>query len=172
MFSPAPYRHIVIETRFTADKAASMVSAALGSLRDKPSVFRWFRGNPRDFKGTVTSDRFKIKRAANHLFHESVLVVLHGRFNSRPEGIEVDVHITLSPFTMAVLILFFLAGGYELASSLASWVTTKSIDPGFGFTLLVMLIAYAMITLSFNHQANLAADFINGVFHRHRIDSR
>jgi len=73
---------------------------------------------------------------------------------------------------MAVLILFFLAGGYELASYLASWVTTKSLDPGFGFILLVMLIAYAMITFSFNHQADLAADFINSVFHRHRIHSK
>jgi hypothetical protein len=97
---------------------------------------------------------------------------VYGRFNSRPEGIEVDAQITLGPFTMAFLILFFLMGGYELASYLANWATTKSLDPGFGFTLLVMLIGYAMITLGFNHQANLAADFITSVFHRHRISSR
>jgi hypothetical protein len=150
-----------------------MVSAALGSLREKRSIFRWFRGNPRDFRGTVTADRFRIRRVFPFAgINKSVLVVLYGRFNSRPEGIEVDVHISFGPFTMAALILFFLLGGYELASYLANWITTKSLDPGLGFTLLIMLIAYAMITLSFNHQANLAEDFINGVFHRHRTNSR
>ena len=167
MISPIPYRHIVIDTYLNADKAASILSSALGSLYYKPSIFRWFRGNPRDFKGTVSSDEFKIKRVYPPFIHDSFLPVLYGRFNPHEQGTQIDVQITLRPLTLIVLIIFFCSGAYYIISYAADWISTKTLDNGFVYTLVIMLIGYGFMILSFNHQADIAADFIQRTYRRH-----
>jgi len=169
MISPLPYRYIVIETHLSADRAASILSGALGSLRSTPSVIRWFQGNPRGFKGTVSSDEFTIKRVYPPFFHDSFLPVLYGRFIPRQPGTQIDVQITLRPVTIIVLAIIFLVGAFQTASYTAAWISAKSVDKGFGYTILIMLLCYGVMIGSFKYQADYATEFIHQVFKRYRI---
>ena len=167
MISPIPYRHLVIDTHLSGDKAASTLSAALGSLYSKPSVFRWFQGNPRGFKGEVSGDEFTIKQVYPPWLYDSLLAVLYGRFNPRRSGTQIDVKITLSPFTIVVLALMFLVGVYQIASYTTTSINVRSLDRGLVYTIVVMLFWYGLTILSFNHQADAVTDFIQRVYKRH-----
>ena len=167
MISPLPYRHMLIETFLSTDRAASLLSGALGSLHSKPSIFRWFQGNPRDFKGTASSDGFMIKRVYPSWLYDSFLPVLYGRFKPHEHATQIDVHIMPRPLTIAIVIIFFIAGAYEIASYTQDWISTKSLDKGFVYTLIIILIGYGMMIVSFNHQADISRDFIEGIFKRY-----
>ena len=170
MFSPLTYRRLIIHTSLTTEKAASILSSALGSQRSKSTIFKRLRGGAPEFVGTVDTEGFTIKRSYSYWLsgYYAVPLVLYGRFKSRSYQTEIDVRITVGPLATACLLVFFFAGAFEILSYLKLWALTKSLDSGLGFTLLVMLIAYAIFTLSFNNQADLAEDFIDYVYHRHR----
>jgi hypothetical protein len=167
MISAIPYRHLVIDTYLSSDKAASILSAALGSLYSKPSVFRWFQGNPRGFKGEVSSDEFTIRRVYPPWLYDSLLAVLYGRFNPRRSGTQIDVKITLSPITLVVLAMMFLVGVYQIALYTTAWISAKSFDSGLVYTIVIMLFWYGLTILSFNYQADAVTDFIQRVYKRH-----
>ena len=168
MISPIPYRNIKIDTTLSPDKAASILSSALGSLRSEPSIFRWFQGNPRGFKGEVSNNGFTIKRVYPWWFHDSFLPVLYGRFTWQQHGTQVDVQITLRPLTIAIMTLFFVVGGYQMASSIAEAARATLVDRGFVSTLLIMLIGYALMIFSFNHHADIATDYVLEIFKKYR----
>ena len=169
MISPIPYRHIVIDTHLSADRAASILSGALGSLHSRPSIVRWFQGNPRDFKGTVSRDEFTIKQVYRPFFNSSTLPVLYGRFNPRQPGTQIDVQITLGPLAIILLAIFFLICAGQTASYAAAWISAKSFDIRFAYMIVVMLFAYGTMILRFNYQAETATNFIRQVFKRYRI---
>ena len=169
MFSPLTYRRLVIHTSLTTEKAASILSSALGSRRSKSTSSNRLRGGAPEFVGTVDAEGFTIKRSYSFWSSRySVPLVLYGRFKSRSYQTEIDVLITAGPLAIALMLIFFFAGAFEILSYLKLWALTKSLDSGLGFTLLVMLIAYAIFTFSFNYQADSAEDFIDYVYHRHR----
>jgi len=103
--------------------------------------------------------------------YRSVLSVVYGRFNDLSHRVDIDVRITVSPLSFAVLAIFFCVGLTEVVSYFNKWATTKWLDSGLGLTMLVMLLFYALITLSFNHEADRAEDSINDMFKRYRIPS-
>lgn len=167
MISPIPYRHVVIDTNLNADKAASILSSALGSLYSRPSIFSWFRGNPRGFKGKVSEDKFTIKQVSPWRRYDSFLLVLYGRFNPHRPGTQIEVQITLRPATIFVLAVFFLACVYEITLYADASISTKSLDTRLIYTIVVMLFGYGLTTFSFNHAADAATDFIQSVYKRH-----
>ena len=159
----------MIDTHLSADKAASILSAALGSLRSTPSIVRWFQGNPRGFKGTVSRDEFTIKQVYRPVFNSSFLPVLYGRFNPRQPGTQIDVQITLRPIAIILLAIFFLVCAFQTASYAAAWISAKSFDKGFVYMIVIMLFGYGWMIVVFNYQADAATNFIHRVFKRYRI---
>lgn len=160
MFSPLPYRRIVIKTFLSPDKAASILSSRLGPPQSGRSIVRRLRGSAH-FRGTVDCDGFKIRRIYPWWFYDSFLPVLYGKFISLPHGTDVDVRITMNPFTIVIMAVFFVGVICEILSSLREWANTKSLDAGLGSAMMVVLIGYALMIFSFNHHADIAEDFLN-----------
>lgn len=169
MISPIPYKHIAIDTHLSTDKAASILSGALGSLYSTPSIVRWFQGNPRGFKGTVSRDEFTIKQVYRPFFYSPFLPVLYGRFNPRQPGTQIDVQITLRPIALILLAIFFLACAFQTASYAAAWISAKSFDIRVVYMIVILLFSYGTMILTFHYQADTATNFIHQVFKRYRI---
>lgn len=170
MNSLIPYRHIIINTFLSSEKAESILSSSLESKRRKRTLFQNLRGGSGAFRGTVSNDGFTIKRdipLSNYYTSNSFSPILYGRFNEHPRGVQVDVKMTMHPLANIFMVFWFGTLGFRFIGKIANTIATGLVEPELFWIMILVLFGYSLMMLSYNYEANRASDFIHRVFNKY-----
>jgi hypothetical protein len=168
MISLIPFRHIVIKTSLSRESAASILSASLKIPRRKPSLLRWFQGNPKRYRGAVSGDGFKIARDYPAWSDSSPIAVAYGRYSQQRQGTEIDVRIMPHPVAGVVGVMICLVFVFHCVSKVVEWLRTGSPDKELFYVGMLMTIIYAFAAWVFNLEANAASDFVEDTYGKYR----
>jgi hypothetical protein len=147
MFPLIPYKHIVIDTSLTKDKAKGIVSHAL------------YGG--KEFTGKVSENGFTLVRIIH--YRNSFLPVLYGKFKMVDKLARIDIHMTLHP-GVAIFALFWLGiVGYWLINSPVNWMGSRYNNGTWIFIGLVFFL-YWMIFFAFGFEVKRSENAIRRLF--------
>ena len=168
MISLIPYRHILINSSLSPEKAASILSSALGQRRSRRSLLRWFQAQFEGFKGTVPDDGFEIMSIYPAWSDENYITVAYGKYKSQQQGIQINVHIMPHPLTAIALVIIFLVGLFYLIPYLEQWIETGRPDKRLFYILLIIFSGYGLMIVIFNNEADKVSDFIHRIYAKYR----
>lgn len=157
-----PYDSLDIETSMTLGEAVEKLNSVV-----KPWTWSSLlkRSDAVPFLGNVTSERFKIVR--NIHYRNSFLPIIRGRFRQGHAGIVISVTMSLHPFVMAFMAVWFggvVLGTIMLIGALLSGKTRFEISMLILFALPVG--GWAMVYFGFWIEAKKARSILTETFGR------
>jgi hypothetical protein len=141
MITLIPHKQISIETNHSVDKAMSLVSGI--TFTEPLSRFQkiTFPGSyGKLYEGYIHPDGFRIKGIITHSRGFYFLPILDGRFTPTSNGVRVNIHWSLHPFVIVLMLTIFAGIAFILSFVIYNWMTTGNIYSERAYVALASLV--------------------------------
>jgi hypothetical protein len=111
ILSSIPYKHVVVSTSLSLDKAVELFSGSISPIYDP--IWQSPPPNLKKLQGNATKDRFKIRPTS---YYRGSAAYVSGKFIPTKDGVNIDMYAYPSP----VAFIMILSGVIVLLGSLVS----------------------------------------------------